>query len=91
MNLKIQIFSLLFSFFYGILFSFLVIINYNYLFFKKKWVQVVITFLFLIDMALLYFLILKIVNGGMIHLYFYFMIFIGFYISFPILKKFRKK
>lgn len=91
MNLKIQIFSLLFSFFYGILFSFLVNINYKYLFFKKKWGQVVITFLFLIDMALLYFLILKIVNGGMIHLYFYFMIFIGFYISFPILKKFRKK
>ena len=91
MNLKIQIFSLLFSFFYGILFSFLFIFNYKYLFFKKKWVQVVITFLFLIDMALLYFLILKIVNGGMIHLYFYFMIFIGFYISFPILKKFRKK
>lgn len=91
MNLKIQIFSLLFSFFYGILFSFLVNINYKYLFFKKKWVQVVITFLFLIDMALLYFLVLKIVNGGRIHLYFYFMIFIGFYISFPILKKFRKK
>ena len=91
MNLKIQIFSLLFSFFYGILFSFLVNINYKYLFFKKKWVQVVITFLFLIDMALLYFLVLKIVNGGRIQLYFYLMIFIGFYISFPILKKFRKK
>ncbi len=91
MNLKIQIFSLLFSFFYGMFFSFLVNLNYKYLFFKKKWVQVSITLLFLVDMALLYFLILRVVNDGIIHFYFYLMIFFGFYISFPVLKKFRKK
>lgn len=56
MNLKIQVFSLLFSFFYGILFSFCVNLNYQYLFFKKKIFRILMTFLFLLDMALLYFL-----------------------------------
>ena len=91
MNLKIQVFSLLFSFFYGILFSFLINVNYQFLFFKKKWVQIVVTILFLLDMALLYFLILKFINDGVIHIYFYLMIFLGFYVSFPIMKKIRKK
>lgn len=91
MNLKIQIFSLIFSFFYGMLFSFFVNINYQYLFYKKILIQVIVTFLFLLDMALLYFLILKIINDGVIHIYFYFMLFFGFYISFPIMKKIRKK
>ncbi len=49
------------------------------------------TFLFLLDMALLYFLIIKFINDGIIHIYFYLMISIGFYISFPIMKKIRKK
>lgn len=91
MNLKIQVFSLLFSFFYGILFSFLINVHYQFLFFKKKWVQIVVTILFLLDMALLYFLILRIINNGIIHIYFYLMIFLGFYLTFPVLKKIRKK
>lgn len=91
MNLKIQIFSLIFSFFYGILFSFLINVHYQFLFFKKKWVQIVVTILFLLDMALLYFLILRIINNGIIHIYFYLMIFLGFYLTFPVLKKIRKK
>lgn len=91
MNLKIQLFSLIFSFFYGMLFSFCININYQYLFYKKVFFQIIITFLFLLDMALLYFLVLKFINDGIIHIYFYFMLFLGFYITFPIMKKFRKK
>ena len=91
MNLKIQVFSLLFSFLYGILFSFLINFHYKILFYQKKWVQIVFTMIFLFDMALLYFLILRKINEGIIHIYFYFMIFLGFYISFPFLKKMRKK
>jgi len=91
MNLKIQVFSLVFSFFFGIFFSFLMNLHYQFLFFKKKWVQIFFTFLFLFDMALLYFLILRIINEGVIHIYFYIMLFFGFYFSFPLLKKMRKK
>lgn len=91
MNLKIQVFSLIFSFLYGILFSFLVNINYKYLFNKKKIFQVVFTFIFIIDMALIYFLVLKILNEGIIHSYFLLMIIFGFYITFPLGKRFRRK
>ena len=91
MNLKIQVFSFVFSFFYGILFSFLMNLHYQYLFHKCKVFKVVFTLLFLLDMALLYFLLLRIINGGIIHIYFYLLLFLGFYVSFPILKKIRKK
>lgn len=91
MNLKIQIFSLLFSFFYGIIFSFLVNLHYHYLFSKNKILQIVMTFILLLDMALLYFLLLKFINGGIIHIYFYLMICLGFYFSFVFFAKLRKK
>ena len=91
MNLKIQVFSLLFSFIYGIFFSFLVNFHYHLLFNKNKIIQVFFTFLFLLDMALLYFFVLREINEGIIHIYFYFMLVLGFYISFPRLKKIRKK
>lgn len=90
MNLKIQIISLIFSFLYGILFSLLINFHYSLLFSKKKLLQVFFTFLFLLDMALLYFLIIRIINQGIIHIYFYLVLFLGFYLSFPILKKIRK-
>lgn len=90
MDLKIQIISLIFSFFYGILFSLLINFHYSLLFSKKKVLQVLFTFLFLLDMALLYFLIIRIINQGIIHIYFYLVLFLGFYLSFPILKKIRK-
>lgn len=90
MNLKIQIISLIFSFLYGILFSLLINFHYSLLFSKKKVLQVFFTFLFLLDMALLYFLIIRIINQGIIHIYFYLVLFLGFYLSFPILKKIRK-
>lgn len=91
MNLKVQLLSLGFSFFYGILFSFLVNVNYQFLFAKKKFFKITMTFLFLLDMALLYFLILRYLNQGIIHIYFFIMIIVGFYVTFPFSKKFRKK
>lgn len=90
MTLKVQIISLMFSFFFGIVFSFFVNINYNFLFMKNKIIQVIITFFFVLDCALFYFLILKIINNGIIHPYFYLMIILGFCFSFPFNKKFRK-
>lgn len=90
MNLKVQIIGLIFSFLYGIIFSLLVNINYKYLFSKRLAFKITMTFVFIIDCSLLYFLILKKINEGIIHPYFLLMILIGFYVSFPISKKFRK-
>ena len=91
MNLKIQVFSLLFSFFFGVIFSVLVNINYKLLFTKYKIFQVIVTLLFVIFGALIYFFLLKFINNGVIHPYFYLMVFIGFYFSFSKAKFFRKK
>ncbi len=90
MNLKIQIISLAFSFFFGILFSFLVNINYKFLFSKKLGFQIIVTGVFVIDAFLFYFLILQKINHGILHPYFYLMIALGFYGTFPFNKKFRK-
>lgn len=91
MNLKIQIISLLFSFFYGVAFSFLVNINYELLFKKRKKYRIIYTLIFVLIMALLYFFLLQKINNGIIHVYFLMIILIGFYISFPITKKIRIK
>lgn len=91
MNLKIQIISLLFSFFYGVTFSFLVNINYELLFKKRKKYRIIYTLIFVLIMALLYFFLLQRINNGIMHVYFLMIILIGFYISFPITKKIRIK
>lgn len=90
MNLKIQVISLVFSFFYGVLFSLLVNINYKFLFNKKLIWKIVFTFVFIIDVALIYFFVLKFLNEGIIHGYFLLMIILGFYVTFPIGTKLRK-
>lgn len=89
MNLKIQIFSLIYSFGFGLFFSLVVNMHYNFLFSKKKWFRILINFIFVIDMSLLYFLILKFINGGILHLYFYLLIFFGFLIGYARTKKLR--
>ena len=91
MNLKIQIISLAFSFLYGVVFSLLVNINYRFLFTKRLFYKIVVTFVFIIDMALLYFIFIKMINNGIIHIYFLLMIILGFYITFPIGRRLRGK
>ncbi len=82
MALKFQIISLIYSFVFGLVFSLLVNLHYEILFSKKKWFRIFMNFLFVVDMALLYFLILKKINGGMIHLYFYLLILMGFFLGY---------
>lgn len=89
MNLKMQVFSLIFSFFYGSLFSVLVNINYIFLFNRRKLFRIVFTIIFVFFISLLYFFIINIINNGIIHFYFFLFILSGFYISFPYSKKLR--
>lgn len=91
MVLKIQVIALLFSFIFGIFFACMVKLNYRFLFCKKKLIQIFITFLFIMDMSLLYFLILKFINGGILHPYFLLLVLIGFYIGYSFSAFFRKK
>lgn len=81
MNLVIQIKSLLVSFLYGVFFYMFFRMNTKYLYYEKLLVRIIISFLFSLDMALLYFIILKEINSGIIHPYFIGMIIIGFITS----------
>jgi len=91
MILKIQIISLLYSFFFGFIFFFLLELN-NKFFYKGKIVyRIFISFLFVIAMSLFYFFGLIKINNGIIHLYFYLSMFTGYLLSFVIYNKFNCK
>lgn len=81
MSLDIQIKSLVFSFLYGIFFSIFFRLNYKYLYFEKLWIRIIISVLFSLDMSILYFVILKEINFGIIHPYFIGMIVLGFILA----------
>ena len=87
MILKIQIFSLLYSFIYGMIFYILLEVNQNFLYEGKIVYRIIISFLFVIFISLLYFLILIKINNGILHLYFFLTMFTGYLLSFVIYKK----
>ena len=87
MILKIQIFSLLYSFIYGIIFYILLEVNQKFLYEGEIVYRIIISFLFVIFISLLYFLILIKINNGILHLYFFLTMFTGYLLSFVIYKK----
>lgn len=90
MELSIQLQALTVSFVYGILFSYLIKIQYRYLFESKLYYKILITTLFIFDNCLLYFLILRMINNAMFHIYFLLLIILGYLFGAKLLKT-RKK
>lgn len=82
MNLNIQIYSLLFSFFFGIIFSICTNLNYRFLFSKKLFFKIIFTFIYIVDFSFVYFFILEKINNGVIHNYFLLFIIIGYLIGY---------
>lgn len=78
MDLHTQIVTLVASFLYGILFSFLVSVNYKYLYQKNMIVRIIFTLSFVFVNVLVYFIILKKINQAILHPYSLGMIFVGF-------------
>lgn len=78
MELSIQLQVLTVSFVYGILFSYLLKIQYKFLFNSKLFYKILITLLFVFDNCLLYFLILRMIDDGIFHIYFLFLLIIGY-------------
>lgn len=81
MNIKIQITTLLFSFLYGIFFSFFLSLNYKFIYSNKKLFKTVISLLVVVLSVLLYFIILKKINYGIFHIYEILMITLGFIVE----------
>lgn len=78
MELSIQLQSLIASFAYGILVSYLIKLQYKFLFNGRIFYKIIITTLFIFDNCLLYFLLLRTINDGIFHIYFLFMLIIGY-------------
>ena len=78
MELSIQLQVLTVSFAYGIFFSYLLKIQYKFLFESKLFYKILLTVLFVFDNCLLYFLFLKLINHGIFHPYFLFLLVIGY-------------
>lgn len=91
MNLKLQIYSLLFSFFFGIFLAFLFIHLSKYFFKYNNLLSNFLVFLFSMSMSILYFLILLKLNNGILHIYFLILIILGFIIYLYNFYKIRKK
>jgi len=91
MNLKLQILALLFSFIYGGIIGIFSNINYKLLFCEKTIFRLLGNFFFFLDMALLYFIVLKFINHAILHTYFLIMTILGFYIAYKYTKILRGK
>lgn len=91
MSLKIQIYSLIYSFLFGLLFGWLLKINSKILFYSKRNIKILSNFLFLLDVSLLYFWGIKMINNGILHVYFLILFGVGWFTSRKILGMFDKK
>lgn len=91
MALEVQIQSLIFSFVYGLFFSFTINLNYKYLFLGKVYWRIMINFLFLLDHTFLYFILLRLINHGVLHFYFFLMLLFGFLFGERKNKLFRRR
>ena len=87
MELSIQLQVLTVSFVYGILFSYLLKIQYKFLFDSKLFYRIVVTLLFVFDNCILYFLILRTINDAVFHIYFLLVLIIGFIFGNWLVKK----
>ena len=91
MILDIQIISLVYSFFYGVIFYLLLEVNYKLLYEGKLVYRIIISFLFVIFISLLYFIGLIKINNGILHIYFFLSLFTGYLSSFVIYNKINCK
>ena len=90
MNINIQIISLLFSFIMGVILY--LICSYHYIVIKNNnicW-KLLTTTALMIDYNLLYLVGLYYINNGTIHIYFLFMVIVGFYLAVKFMPTIRK-
>lgn len=90
MNLELQILSLIFSFSFGIVLSYLYNLFYNFLNYKIRRYNILINILFFLNVFLIYFILLIRINDGIIHIYFLFLLILGFLLFLNKSKSLRK-
>ena len=91
MNAKLQLITFIISFIYGIIFSLLTIYNFKLIAKLKVIFKHLITFIYVLDMTIIYIIILYHLNKGYFHIYFIMTVFLGFVIGLIIYKKLLSK
>jgi len=81
MNIKIQLITIAISFLFGILFSIQLSLNYKLIYSNKKIYKIIFTFLIVLVNTLLYFILLRKFNNGILHIYGIIFIILGFIIE----------
>ena len=87
MVLNLQLKSLIISFAYGIILAYLIKLNYKYLFSGRLVLRITVTVLFVLDNFLFYFLILRFINNASFHIYFLFLMAIGYMLGYRLISK----
>ena len=78
MKLNIQIYSIIFSLLFGVIFYFL-LDNFNKIKFGKNYIfKIIASLLFVFIIAFLYFIGLLYINNGYVHIYFLLSILVGY-------------
>ena len=88
MSLNIQIMSFFVSFIYGVLFEILLNFSSRILYSSKLFVKIIGSFLFSLFSSLLYFIILFKINYGVLHIYFFLCIILGYTLMCKVRAKF---
>lgn len=78
MELNIQIYSFICSFLFGCILNYLLDIFNKLILNVKIYFKIVISFVFILLLASIYFLILLFINNGVIHIYFLLCILFGY-------------
>lgn len=81
MDLETQIQSLITSFVYGMYLSLAYNIVYKYLYSDKILIKIIANLIFTITHSIIYFIFMKLINEGIIHVYFVILLIIGFIIG----------
>ena len=89
MPIDLQIKALLFSLFYGAMFAALLRVNYKYMYNGSIIYRIFINFFFVMDGVLLYFIVMKRINEGIVHQYFLLTILLGVVVFELLYKRFK--
>ncbi len=91
MSLKVQLYSFLYSFVCGVFIYLVTYFSKKILFYSFGWSKIISSFIFCLDISLLYFIGLKFINEGEVHIYFLALIILGIGCGYLLVDKFLKK
>lgn len=91
MNLKTQVILIIFSFFYGFIFSIFLNLNYKFIYSSNKILRVLSSLFVVIIAVLVYFIGIKKINNAILHPYSILMIILGFFVDVSLNRIIAKK